>query len=79
MLSLEHHRACEEVDKLQMELKMLSKEREDLSARVSELDSSSAHTSDFQVNCTLIGSTFTMKICRESIRLFRTYIIVVYG
>ncbi|KAA8517248.1 hypothetical protein F0562_017500 [Nyssa sinensis] len=48
MLSLEHRHACEEVDKLRMELNVVSKEREDLSTRIRELDAGSVLIEDFQ-------------------------------
>ncbi|XP_059646136.1 kinesin-like protein KIN-7O isoform X2 [Cornus florida] len=48
MPSLEHRRACEEVDKLRMELSVVSKEREDFLTRVRESDAGSVLTDDFQ-------------------------------
>ncbi|CAK9184034.1 unnamed protein product [Ilex paraguariensis] len=49
MLSLEHCRACEEVDKLQIELSLLSKENENLVDRVERLDAGSVLRNDFQL------------------------------
>ncbi|KAM7524434.1 hypothetical protein LguiA_014336 [Lonicera macranthoides] len=48
MLSHEHRHACDEVEKLHMESSMLNKEREDLIARVRQLEAGSVPIDDFQ-------------------------------
>ncbi|MCE3050633.1 hypothetical protein HAX54_047715, partial [Datura stramonium] len=49
MLILEYQDLCKEVERLQMELNMLSKERVDLLARIRELEAEPIQRCDFQV------------------------------
>uniref|UniRef100_A0A5B7BK84 Putative centromere-associated protein E isoform X3 n=1 Tax=Davidia involucrata TaxID=16924 RepID=A0A5B7BK84_DAVIN len=49
VLSLEYRQACEEVDKLRMELSVVNKEREDLSTQIRELDAGSVLIDDLQL------------------------------
>lgn len=49
MVSLEHRHACEELDKLRMELSILTKEKEYLSSRICAVDAGSVSLDDFQV------------------------------
>lgn len=53
MLTLENQDLCQEVERLKMELSMLSKERVDLLARSRESETEPIQRDDFQV-CTLI-------------------------
>lgn len=61
MLTQENKDLCKEVERLQMELSMLSKERVDLLARSRESETEPIHRDDFQVchlnamNCLLMN------------------------
>lgn len=55
MVSSEHRHACEEAEKLRMELSVLIREREDLSTRLRALDAGPVLLDDFQVlSCSCI-------------------------
>ncbi|KAF8403637.1 hypothetical protein HHK36_011741 [Tetracentron sinense] len=48
MVSQEHHRACDEMEKLQKELSVLNKEREELSVKIREMNKGSDFSNEFQ-------------------------------